>query len=129
MKSCPSRRKFVAALTDGDRAALHRMHLHGPNARQRQRAHAVLLSAAGYTLDLLADILRVGRDTVSGWLDDWHARGLAGLADAPKPGRGRKISAALEAELLDLLENPTPDLKAVVQAHLKKKASGSPGTP
>ena len=105
------------------------MHLHGPNARQRQRAQAVLLSASGYTLEQLAESCEAGRDTVSGWLDAWQERGLEGLADAPKPGRRRKIDAALEAELLDLLENPTPDLKAVVQAHLKKKASGSPGTP
>lgn len=68
-------------------------------------------------------------ETVSDWLDQWQAQGLDGLADAPKPGRRRKIDAALEAELLDLLHHPTPDLKAVVQAHLKKKTSKSPGTP
>ncbi len=68
-------------------------------------------------------------ETVSGWLNQWHERGLEKLADAPRPGRRRKIDAALEAELLDLLQNPTPDLKAVVQAHLKKKTSRSAGTP
>ncbi len=37
--------------------------------------------------------------------------------------------AALEADLLDLLQHPTPDLKAVVQAHLKKKTNKSVETP
>ena len=68
-------------------------------------------------------------ETVSVWLDQWQAHGLDGLADAPKPGRRRKIDAALEAELLDLMHHPTPDLKAVVQAHLKKKTNKSLGTP
>jgi transposase len=121
--------KFVPALTETDKEALTHLHSDGPTHRQRQRAQAVLLSAKGYTLEQIADVLDAGRNTVSGWLDQWQAQGLDGLCDAPKPGRRHKIDAALEAELLDLLQNPTPDLKAVVQAHLKKKRSQLPGTP
>ena len=120
--------KLVSALTDTDKEALTRLYADGPTHRQRQRAKAVLLSAKGYTLEQIADVLDASRTAVSGWLDRWHKRGLAGLADAPKSGRRRKVDAALEAELLDLLQNPTPDLKAVVQAHLKKKTGTSAGT-
>ena len=128
--------KLVSALTDTDKDALTRLYADGPTHRQRQRAKAVLLSAKGYTLEQIADVLDASRTAVSGWLDRWHKRGLAGLADAPKSGladapksgRRRKVDAALEAELLDLLQNPTPDLKAVVQAHLKKKTGTSAGT-
>ncbi len=66
---------------------------------------------------------------MSGWLDHWQGRGLDGLVDAPKSGRRRKLDAAIEADLLELLQHPTPGLKAVVQAHLKKKANKSAGTP
>jgi transposase len=121
--------KFVSALTTTDKDALTVLHADGPTHRQRQRAQAVLLSAKGYTLEQIADVLDVGRNTVSGWLNLWQQQGLGALSDAPKSGRRRKIDVALEAELLDLLQNPTPDLKAVVQAHLKKKQSRSPGTP
>lgn len=121
--------KFVSALSDAQRASLEQVYRHGSVHRLRQRAQAVLLSAKGFTLEQLALMCAVHPETVSGWLDRWQERGLDGLADAPKTGRRRKIDAAVEAELLDLLENPTPDLKAVVQAHLKKKASGSPGPP
>ena len=121
--------KLVSALTETEKDALTRLHCEAPTHRQRQRAKAVLLSAKGYTLDQIADVLDTSRFAVSGWLNRWQKRGLAGLADAPKSGRRRKIDAALEAELLDLLLHPTPDLKAVVQAHLKKKTSGSAGTP
>ena len=126
MKSCT---KFVSALSDAQRASLEQVHRHGSVHRLRQRAQAVLLSAKGFTLEQLAALCDVHPETVSGWLDAWQERGLDGLADAPKPGRRRKIDASLEAELLDLLHHPTPDLKAVVQAHLKKKTDRSAGTP
>ena len=116
--------KFVTALSDAQRASLEQVHRHGSAHRLRQRAQAVLLSVRGFTLEQLALVCEVHPETVSGWLDDWRDRGLDGLSDAPRPGRDRKIDAALEAELLALLENPTPDLKAVVQAHLKKRRPG-----
>jgi transposase len=59
------------------------MHLHGPTARQRQRAHAVLLSARGYKLDQLADILRADRDTISGWLDARQEQGMSPRLEEP----------------------------------------------
>jgi transposase len=120
--------KFVSALSDAQRASLEHVHRYGSAHRLRQRAQAVLLSAKGFTLEQLAAMCEVHPETVSGWLNQWQERGLDGLADAPKPGRRRKIDAALEAELLDLLHHPTPDLKAVVQAHLKKKTDTSAGT-
>ena len=120
--------KHVSALSDAQRASLEHVHRYGSVHRLRQRAQAVLLSAKGFTLEQLAALCDVHPETVSGWLDAWQKHGLDGLADAPKPGRRRKIDAALEAELLDLLQHPTPDLKAVVQAHLKKKTSGLAGT-
>jgi transposase len=121
--------KFVSALSDAQRASLEQVYRHGSAHRLRQRAQAVLLSAKGFTLEQLAAMCEVHPETVSGWLNNWQEHGLDGLADAPKPGRRRKIDAALEADLLDLLEHPTPDLKAVVQAHLKKKTNRSAGTP
>jgi transposase len=120
--------KFVSALPQEQRTALEQLHLNGATARQRQRAHAVLLSADGYPIEQLAGILRADRDTISAWLDAWQKKGLDALTDAPKSGRPRKIDLVLEAELLDLLAHPTPALKAAVQAHIKKKADTSPGT-
>ena len=114
--------KHIAFLSESDREALEQTHLNGKTSRQRQRAHAVLLSASGYRLDQLADILRSDRDTISGWLTAWQERGLGGLTDVPKPGRRRKIDSSLEVALRDiLLENPSPNMKAMLQAELKKR--------
>ena len=131
--------KFIAALTQADQTALENMHHQAKTHRQRQRAHAVLLSSKGFTLEQLADIfsvdrdtVSVDRDTVSGWLDAWQQRGLDGLADAPKPGRRRKIDGYPEAVLRDILienpspniliENPSPNMKALLQDEIKKRA-------
>jgi len=122
--------KYITDLAEADQVALEQMHLHGPTARQRQRAHAVLLSAQGYKLDQLAGILRSDRDTISGWLDQWQKQGLDAMADAPKSGRRRKIDGSLEGVLRDILiENPSPNIKATLQAEIKKRANKSPGTP
>lgn len=115
--------KYVPALTADQQAALEHQHSHGPTPRQRQRAHAVLLSAHGYTLNQIADILRADRDTISGWLDDWQERGQEGLADAAIPGRPPKIDAVIREYLHEMLENPSPNMKALVLDELKKKTS------
>ena len=121
--------KFVLPLTDVDKEALMSLHRSGRTHRQRQRAHAVLLSAKHYTLDQIADVVEAERETVSRWLDLWQEQGLLGLMDAPKSGRPRKIDPVLELHLRDMLQNPSPDLKAQVQADLQKRGSASAGTP
>lgn len=115
--------KFVSALSDADRAALEQVHREDATHRPRQRAQAVLLSARGYTLEQLADLFQTRRDTVSGWLDAWQERGLVGLRDAPKPGRTPTIDDAVRAHLREMLENPSPNLKALVLDGLKKSPS------
>ena len=120
MKSC---RKFVSSLTDAERMALEKVHRMGPTHRERQRAHAILLSAKGFTLGQLALACDVHSDTVSGWLDAWQERGLSGLKDAPKSGATPKIDALIKTYLHEMLENPSPDMKALVLDELKKKTS------
>ena len=65
----------------------------------RQRAQAVRLSAKGYTLDQIADVLAVDRDAVSRTLDRWERGGVAALEEGHRPGRRPKVDAALEAEV------------------------------
>jgi transposase len=104
------------------RAGLRQAHKSAPTHRERQRAHAILLSAKGYCLDELADIFEADRDTISGWLDDWHEQGIAGLCDAPKPGRPRKLNDRAHSLIVQSLQTPTPHLKPLLQERLKKGA-------
>jgi transposase len=91
--------RFVAPLSRAQVGELEGLRRAGRSHRLRQRAHAVLLSARGYTLDQAADVLAVDRDAISRWLSRWEAGGAAALADAPKSGRPRKLAAPEEATL------------------------------
>lgn len=78
--------KFVKPLSDSQRRELNQLMKTG-NEPVRRRAHAILLSARGYSVDQIADIYEVDRDTVSIWLDQWEDQGGGGLHD--QAGRGR----------------------------------------
>jgi len=109
-------------LSQEEGAALRQVHKSAPTHRERQRAHAVLLSAKGYRLDQLSDIFEADRDTISGWLDDWQEQGVAGLSDAPKPGRPGKLNPTAHSLIVQALQTPTPNLKPLLQERLKKGA-------
>jgi transposase len=79
--------RFVKQLTSKQREEL-KQAMKSDHESLRRRAHAILLSARGYSVDHIADIYEVDRDTVSLWLARWEDGGLAGLKD--QAGRGRK---------------------------------------
>ena len=108
-------------LTDAQQSALEQVYRHSRSHRTRQRAQAVLLSARGYSLDQLADILSADRDTLSRWLNTWQEKGFDALADAPRSGRPRKIDAQVEEALREILEQPSPNLKAFIAQEMQKK--------
>lgn len=113
--------KFIRALTESETQALRQLHKHGSTHRERQRAHALLLSAKGYTLEQLADIFDVDRDTLSQWMDVFHAQGVTALGDAPKSGRPRKIDAPTREMLVQTVrEHPSPQIKSTLLQMLKK---------
>ncbi|HSR50276.1 MAG TPA: helix-turn-helix domain-containing protein [Acidobacteriota bacterium] len=97
--------KFAAALTEAERQTLHEAHHNGPSRRLRQRALAVYLSAKGYTIVQLTDIVEMDRDTISGWIDAWEKRGIVGLCDAPRSGRPSILDEADRQWLCDTLQN------------------------
>ena len=113
--------KKLTALADADRSALEVVYRSGNTHRERQRAQAILLSSRGYSLDQLAEILSSDRDTVSRWLSRWEKEGLSGLTDAPRSGRPHKMDAVAEAAVRDILEHPSPNLKAVITTELEKR--------
>lgn len=93
---------------------LEDLHRTGRSHRVRQRAHTVLLSAQAYTLDQIADILRVDRDAVSRTLDRWEAGGVTALEEGHRPGRPPKVDTALEAEVLASAAEQPASLRRVL---------------
>jgi transposase len=76
----------IEPLADADRQVLERLRRRAVG-RVSQRAHMVLLSARGYTVQQLADIFEVGEDVVRTWLHRYQRAGPAGLNDRSRPGR------------------------------------------
>jgi transposase len=79
--------RFITELSAEQQAELSALMKTSPE-QVRCRAHAILLSARRYSIDQIADIYEVDRDTVSLWLRAWEEDGSAGLDD--QAGRGRK---------------------------------------
>ena len=99
--------KFITDLLPEEIAALIENHQTNQNFRVRNRSHAVLLSAQGYSVDQIAQICRVDRDTVSLWLNQWNQSKLAGLADEARSGRPRTLTAQEEEQAVEIaLLNP-----------------------
>ncbi len=99
--------KFITDLSPAEIAALIENHQANQNFRVRNRSHAVLLSHQGYPIDEIAQICRVDRDTVSGWLNLWNESKLAGLADEARSGRPRTLTPAQAEQAVSIaLLNP-----------------------
>jgi transposase len=118
--------KFVKPLSPDDITQLKALSKTSTTFRMRQRAHAMLLSAQGYKIDLLADIFDVERDTMRPWMNNWEGSGIVGLSAHATPGRPPKMSAQEEEHACKIiLESPQPLKVAIpqIEAQLGKKIS------
>ena len=86
----------------------------------RRRAHAIVLSQRGHTINQICKILSVTRETVSLWFDAWEAQGLEGLSDKPRAGRPSIYSDSEQERLRVLVEEQPHQLRAV-QARLQQE--------
>lgn len=70
------------------------------DVREYQRLLMVLLSYEGKSVKEISQVVRESDDTVRRWLKRYNSEGLNGLADAPRSGAPRKVSAAYRAEVV-----------------------------
>ena len=99
----PLLRAVPVVLSAGERTALKKRVRGAKTAhRDRLRAQIVLAAARGRDNARIAADLQVTVDTVRKWRGRFAARGLAGLADLPRSGRPRRISALTRAAVVAL---------------------------
>jgi len=79
--------RFVKDLTKIERQEIEEMFRRGPNNRVRKRAQAIRLSAMGYTITQIVEILGCNRQSIHNWFDLFEAQGCQGLCDKPRSGR------------------------------------------
>ena len=80
-------KKRQIKLTSLEEELLRDRKKNSPSERERDRAHALILSNKGNSIEDLSTIFEVRRATVGEWFDRWEKVGINGLVDAPKEGR------------------------------------------
>ena len=98
----PLPRAVPVTLTAAERMTLNNRARAKTAYRDRLRAQVVLAAARGRDNARIAVDLRVTVDTVRKWRGRFAGRGLAGLADLPRPGRPRRVSELTRAAVVAL---------------------------
>lgn len=73
-----------------------------------QRARVILAIAAGEPYPVLSARLEVSTTTLTRWRKRFESHRVAGLHDAPRSGRGDRLSPAMEAKILARTQQPPP---------------------
>jgi len=97
--------RYVRELTAQEQAALTELYKTSPVVAVVHRSHAILLSADGWRVTKIAELLRVDQSTVHRWLDRFEADGLAGLASQWSDGRPPAWDESYEWLLVELVRH------------------------
>ena len=96
-------------LTSEEEATLRQWSRQG-TAEQRmvERARVILLSQEGLTVEKIAERLHTRSARVSKWRQRFARDRLAGLSDAPRPGKPHKYTDEIEKRVLATLDQKPP---------------------
>jgi transposase len=112
--------RFVPALSESGRKQLTALFKYHDSHSVRRRSHSILLSADGFTIDEIARIYQIHRDTVGTTFDKWKRDGIAGLFDDPRSGRPSKLSEDEADEAVKLLKEEPRSIKKALAATREK---------
>jgi len=99
--------RFIRSLTKTERQEIEKLYRRGPNNRIRKRAQAIRLSAMGYPVTQIAEILGCNRQSVHNWFDTFEAHGCQGLYEKARSGRPRIATADYRRRLVEAIKtNP-----------------------
>lgn len=106
--------RFVQNISHETQQMLQRIYKESKHHRVRQRAHCVLLSSQGMTINALLHIFDVERLTIYHWFNAWDTDHLAGLYDHKGRGRPPKLTIAEQTKGQQYIEQYPKDIKQVV---------------
>jgi len=114
--------RYVQPLTPAQRDLLEKTMKEDASFRARTRAHSLLLSDQGATIQDIAETYQVHRVTVSVWITHWEQQGAQGLYDQPRSGRPSKLTPAEQALAKQYLKDEPRSLKGVLERLAQKTA-------
>lgn len=83
--------RFLEKINESKLNEVRNLFKNSLNSRVRARAHSVLLSIRGFSINQISELYEIDRDTVSTWLNKWESKGMKGLSDLSKEGRPSKV--------------------------------------
>lgn len=107
--------KYVSSVNKKQIKKLQDIMRNNSSFRVRTRAHAILLSARGFSIDDIVNIYQIHRDTVSSWIDLWEQSGLKSLADNPRSGRPAILTEDEQKIAIQLLKKYPRSVKKVIE--------------
>jgi len=110
------KKRFIA-LTEEERLELAQGRKGGKKATFRERCHYILLSGQGKTINEIAEIYEVSRQTITNWFNRFESSGICGLHTAKGKGRPPIIRIDNEAEVKrveDLVASNAKNLNPVL---------------
>lgn len=97
-------------LTPPERRALPAAAAEAGRVRAWRRYHAIVLLEQGLGVRQVAQALDCHPSSVYRWLAAWQQEQVSGLAEAPRPGRARRLDVAGE-HLLEVLLGDDPQTR------------------
>jgi transposase len=92
------------ALSEVEEKTLEEALKNQGHARQRMRAHGLLLSHRGFKIDEIAQAYAVDREAVVRWFNRWERLGIVGLQDRVRSGRPEKLTPQERGRVQQLLQ-------------------------
>ena len=114
--------RYVHPLTEQQRTFLESTMKNDASHRARMRAHGLLLSSEGITIQAISKIYHVDRDTVSPWIKKWEQYGAKSLHDQPRSGRPTTLNAPEKELAKQYIKEEPRSLKHVVERLAQKTA-------
>lgn len=102
--------RFIRKLTKKERQEIENMYRKGPNNRVRKRAQAIRLSAMGYSVPQILEILGCNYQSIHNWFNSFEQYGLQGLFDKPRNGRPAIATADYRDRLVQIIKTNPKDM-------------------
>ena len=102
--------RFIRELSKKERQEIEHLYRKGPNNRVRKRAQAIRLSAMGYTVPQIVQILGCNPQSIHNWFNSFEQNGFAGLYDKPRSGRPAIATTDYRARLVEIIKTNPRDM-------------------
>jgi len=104
--------KFIKLWPETEKM-LERIYHNSQHHQVRQRAHCILLSHRGWTMNELLEVFGISRRTLQYWFSRWKQDRLIGLYDRAGRGRKSKLKEDEQEQVVELIKAEPKNLNNV----------------